>query len=100
MLVSVIIPFSQLQYDYDSTAIKNLNCIYSNIGSYELLSKLWDTQIAASPRDHKILASQADAALAGSLVSIATSKYTKAATLAMENFDYDQAIRSSAFTPY
>lgn len=81
-------------------AAENLNCVYTNMHSWELISKLWDSQLqshASAPPEMitKLLRKQGSIAEQAGLLATAIQKLNAATTTAFEGSLYELALRLS-----
>ena len=84
--------------DYEGAieaAAGNLQCIYSNMHSWELLSKIWESKLSTRPTDFVLYEEIADICLKAGITVVATKKFLHAARLAQDQKKHSQALRLS-----
>lgn len=73
-------------------AADNLSCVFTNMHSWELLSKLFDQQLAESPNNAALLELQGDMVSRGQMHAFACKKYCSAASAAFEQGQSSHAL--------
>jgi len=79
----------QLMYKHDvqgamKTAAGNLQCVYTNMQSWELLNKIWEQQLSEFPGNYAILNMHGDLAAGAKMYAFAAKKYHAASSAALE----------------